>query len=452
METTKSSSSGQTETRAKLKILLKPFQDAFIFSQTRHPAFIAAWATGKTMCGILRGMLYSEGIPENLGIIFRKEYTDLRDSTLKDFERYTGLKCDSQRNVNFANGSQIMFRHVEELNNLQNINLGWFFIEQAEELRTDNEFFLLWGRLRRELNPTSSFLDLNLPTRSGFMTGNVKASNWIKHFWKDKPDQGFELTEATTYDNADVLPQDYLDSLERLKVLKPDVYRRFVLNDWGVETEGKAFKSELIDACIGGNFEDPQLGADYVLGTDLGKYSSYTTIFVIKLNVKPSPVVYFDRFKNLRWSSKDLRVDTTEKRIKDIALRYNNALVIPDSTGVGDPVVEGLEDLGLRIYREDKRLGFVFTEKSKEQLIDNLVLVIENGEIRIPDIEVVIGELKDLEVEDRGLSRKYFVPEGKFSDCVMGLGLCCWGMPKPEAFYLQNVGPKRESVSAMRDF
>jgi hypothetical protein len=397
-------------------------------------------------------MLYSEGIPQNLGIIFRKEYTDLRDSTLKDFERYTGMKCDSQRNVNFPNGSQIMFRHVEELNNLQNINLGWFFIEQAEELASDKEFFLLWGRLRRDLIPSPSFSSLGLPVHSGFISGNVKASNWIKKFWKDKPEEGFDLIEATTFDNADVLPEDYLASLEKLKKLRPEIYARYVMNDWETETEGKAFKSDLIDACIGGEFEDPQTGMNYVLGTDLGKYSSYTTIFVIKLDVKPSPVVYFDRFKNLRWSSKDLRIDTTEKRIKDVAIKYNNALVIPDSTGVGDPVVEGLEDLGLRLYGDDKKLGFVFTEKSKEQLIDNLILVIENGEIRIPDIEVVINELKDLEVEDRGLSRKYFAPEGKFTDCVMGLALCCWGMPKPEPFYLQNVGQKRESVRAMRDF
>lgn len=80
-----------------MQIKLKVFQFDFIFAQERYPAMISGWATGKTMCGIERGLLYSKGIPNNLGVIFRKEYTDLRDSTVKDFETYTKLTVDSQR-------------------------------------------------------------------------------------------------------------------------------------------------------------------------------------------------------------------------------------------------------------------------------------------------------------------------------------------------------------------
>ncbi|MBM4240587.1 MAG: hypothetical protein FJ150_02780 [Euryarchaeota archaeon] len=219
-----------------MKIKLKPFQDSFIYSKAEFPAFISGWAGGKTLCGILRAMLYSEHIPNNLGIIFRKEYVDLRDSTVLDFEKYTGLKVDSQRNVEFPNKSKIMFRHIEELNNIQNVNLGWFLIEQVDELESNNEFYMLWGRLRREVEPDSYFKEKGLTFRSGFVIGNV-GQQWVKELWKDNRKENYHLSEATTFDNEDVLPEDFIKRCKELETEKPDIYRRYVLNDWSIEDD-----------------------------------------------------------------------------------------------------------------------------------------------------------------------------------------------------------------------
>jgi len=212
---------------------LKTFQYDFTYSTVQFPAMIAGWATGKTLCGIQRALFYSENIPNNLGVIFRKEYVDLRDSTVQDFEKYTQYKVNSQRDVIFDNGSKIMFRHIEELNNIQNINLGWFMIEQVDELETDKEFYMLWGRLRRQLQPTKEFIQSKLPERSGFVIGNV-GQEWVKHIWKDNPKPNYDLVEATTLDNADVLPADYIQNIKQLETEKPEIYQRFVMNDWSV--------------------------------------------------------------------------------------------------------------------------------------------------------------------------------------------------------------------------
>jgi len=215
------------------KVHLKPWQDRFIFSPKRYPGQWSGWATGKSMALIFRAMLYSENIPNNLGIIFRKEFTDLRDSTIRDFEKYTGLKVTSERSCEFANGSSILFRHIEEINNIQNINLGWFGIEQAEELESDSEFFMLFGRLRRELTPTDEFKTLGLPLRSGFAVGNA-GDHWGKRLWHDAELEDSDCIEATTWDNADILPQDYLDGLKILEKKKPEIYKAYVMNDWTV--------------------------------------------------------------------------------------------------------------------------------------------------------------------------------------------------------------------------
>lgn len=166
-------------------------------------------------------MRLSEQFPNNLGVIFRKEFTDLRDSTLKDFETYTGMRVDSNRTARLPNGSEIMFRHMEEMANIQNMNLGWFGIEQAEELESDDQFFKLHGRLRREGS-----------SRQGFIIANTNGHNWIYRLWKINKDRDYPLFEANIEDARAYLPADTLASWEKLKEAKPKIYNRFVMNSW----------------------------------------------------------------------------------------------------------------------------------------------------------------------------------------------------------------------------
>jgi phage terminase large subunit len=207
----------------ELKFNLKPWQFDFVDTNAKFPALVSAWATGKSLCGILRMvnlMLESEN---NLGLIVRMEYTDLRDSTIKDFERYTGLKVsETTKEVTLKNRSTIMFRHASELNALQNINLGAFLIEQAEEIPSEEQFSMLMGRLRRPAK-----------RRSGFIIANADGHNWVWKKWIENKDMKGEYPcwEATTYDNKDVLPPDFIDSL---KSLPDNVFKRLVLNDHNV--------------------------------------------------------------------------------------------------------------------------------------------------------------------------------------------------------------------------
>lgn len=405
----------------------KPFQYNFIYSSKRHPAFIAGWGTGKTMSALMRAQIYSKLIPNNLGMIFRKEFTDLRDSTLRDYETYTGITVDSQRNALYDNGSMIMFRHIKELNSaiLQNTNLGWFYIEQAEELATDREFFLLFGRLRRKVEPSPEFRVLqercNMPLHTGFVIGNVAGDNWIKRVWKDALSEQYDLIEAKTQDNADVLPKDFLVSLEDLKVRKPELYKRYVLNDWTAEVESVVFNG--ISNCVAGDFEEPKSGFDYILGVDLARSQDYTVITTICRQTKH--IVNFKRLES------DNRTSWNEQKehIKAIAYKYNNALVAIDASGVGDPIVEDLQRAGVGIWHYKDVPGVKFTNVSKESMIERLKVAIENRLITFPRIDIMIDELTSFQCEmTSARNYKYGAPEGKHDDCVVSLGLAVWAL------------------------
>lgn len=190
-------------------------------------------------------------------------------------------------------------------------------------------------------------------------------------------------------------------------------------------------------------------GHYYIMGVDLGKYEDYTVITVIdKTSVNGAyRVVYQDRFQGRYPYQKD--------KITAIARRYNNARIIVDSTGVGEPIKDDFErDRGL--FVDD----FKFSGKSKEALIDKLRIMIEQKFVVIPPIETLIDELKafgyQLTNPKTGkpyANIRYSAPQGLHDDCVDSLALAVWGLSAPEQNdktplqkELQKaVKPKRES-------
>lgn len=186
----------------------------------------------------------------------------------------------------------------------------------------------------------------------------------------------------------------------------------------------------------------PEQG-DFQLGVDLAKYQDWTVITPFNLN-------YFiaypqDRFNQVDWNLQKAKIEAT-------ALRYNDALIWPDATGVGDPVVEDLKSRGLRIGGENQE-GFKFTELSRQNLLNNLAILLEQDKIKIPNDEGLIGELEAFryELTDRGKT-KVTVPEGMHDDRVMSLALSVWGIREPIRQDPYQVGRVYENRAKNRNF
>jgi hypothetical protein len=216
-----------------LEIQLKPWQRGFLFSEKRFPAIIGAWAVGKTFMGILKMVGLAETYPDNLLMIVRKNFTDMRDSLIKDFEQYTGMHVeDGEKKCVFPNGSQILFRHADtgrekHASYLQNVNLGGFLIEQAEELGNARVFTTLLGRMRR--GPDRQH-------RCGAVIANAYGHNWVWENWINHPGPENDCYQAKTFDNADVLPKSFIADLEIVRKLDPQQYARNVMNDHEADT------------------------------------------------------------------------------------------------------------------------------------------------------------------------------------------------------------------------
>ncbi len=152
----------------------------------------------------------------------------------------------------------------------------------------------------------------------------------------------------------------------------------------------------------------------YIMGVDLGKHEDFTVLTVIdRYN---NNVVYWDRFKQIDYPFQKARISATAKR-------YNNARIIVDSTGVGEPIQEDLARE--KLFIDD----FKFTNKTKKELVEKLSIFIEQKLVFIPPKEILTEELKSFgyHLTDSG-NVTYSAPQGLHDDAVISLALAVWGV------------------------
>src|SRR3990172_3204810 len=218
-----------------------PSQREFLFSPASYIALMGGWGSGKITIGSMRGLVLSTLYPGNVGLVGRYHATDLEDSTLPTF---FGLCPPSwirhwkkaRKILTLRNGSQILFRHIHDPNpkrrHITSTNLGWFFIDQLEEIDVSHWNTLI-GRLRLS----------RAKKRFGFGAGNPNGKDWIydtffPDFREFLPGEFFQTyssggrlgiavrSEENKKSNGGFVDDDYFDSLRQQ--MQPEWIARYL--------------------------------------------------------------------------------------------------------------------------------------------------------------------------------------------------------------------------------
>jgi hypothetical protein len=153
----------------------------------------------------------------------------------------------------------------------------------------------------------------------------------------------------------------------------------------------------------------------YQLGVDLAKANDYTVI---------TPFDYTTFRVGPQDSFNQIDYTLQKAKIEGAFYRYNKARVVMDTTGVGTPVVDDLLNKGINVT------PFAFTYNSRNELLVNLQILLEQGKISIPNDPELIEELESAvwDVTAQGRS-KIVVPDNKHDDRMMSLALAVWDIP-----------------------
>src|SRR3990167_6730914 len=226
---------------------------------------------------------------------------------------------ESELFIEFVNGSKILLKGADSPDTLRGVSLAGLVIDEAAYCREE-----IWATiLQPTLIDTGGWV-MFISTLNGFnwfwdlFVGAIKKENWSR--W---------LLRAT-----ETLVIDKLE-LYRLKAEMSEAMYAQEMECTPQENAGAVFRRVKENSVL--TPRQPEEGHQYIIGVDLAKYQDWTVLSIF--DIKTNEQVYLDRFQRI-----DLSLQ--QEKIKAAAFKYNNASVLMDATGVGDPILEGLQGHG----------------------------------------------------------------------------------------------------------
>ena len=310
-------------------------------------------------------------------------------------------KSITDRRLIFANGSEVEFKSAHEPDHLRGVGLDYLVVDEAADV-DENAYF--------------SCLRPALSDRRGkaVFISTPKGRNWFYRMYlkgQDPAETDYKSWRFPTWANP------YIDRAEEAaaREVPVHVYRQEYEAAF-LEDEDTVFRN--VRERAGAVLRPPHVSERYVFGLDLGRAHDFTVL--VGLERRKREMVLFRRFREIGYSAQ-------KEWIVDKVRHYGGRLVM-DSTGVGEPIYDDFRREGLEVspYR--------FTEESKRRLIENLIVEMEGGRVKIADDPVLIGELEAFRyVMNRSGRLSYEGPSAGHDDCVIALALAVWGLRGAEA-------------------
>ena len=441
-------------------------QERFWTSTKKMILFSGGFGCGKSLMLVLKAVDMSLRYPGNFILMGRKTYVELRDSLIKEFfvlcppgliENYS----KGELKVTFINGSEIIFRHLDKMmaTEIRSMNLGAAFIDQAEDIPKD-VFLAIKGRLRRDCVGDGD--------RKIFMAINPELT-WHFADFKQNPLPGHDLIEASTLENKDNLPAEYIQDL----MSYPEAYRRqYVEGVWDTSllAGGIVFAREYIDRMskqIKGPintkeglkiYKEFEKGHRYQMGIDVAEGSEEETEKKDKSSI--TIVDLTDEEEVAHWAGQ-VPPGIVAEKAATFARWYQEpgggfCEVVPEMNSIGLALVNELEKYDdIQIYRREefdrsvgklmKRLGWRTTRTSKPLLTTHFQELLRKRDPKVRTKETVEEFKTFIHTDDSkksGMGAKY----GFHDDRIMSLLLAFFQKGEVQPLQLLHKSKKSSTI------
>jgi len=392
-------------------------QEAFVEDKHRFTICSSGTKTGKTLGSAIWLVKKAWMNPKSLWWWVAPVYKQVDIG----FRRCRELIPEEHRRVNEAekkirldNGSIIEGRSGEKPDNLYGEGVFGAVLDEADRMREE-----AWQAFRTTITQTQGPVKL--------ISNPVKKGSWFHNLWKEGrrnlPDSMISSHMMKTIENPFINPEEVDIAKGQLP---EDVFRSLYEAEWP-EGEGLVFRN--FTHCIMRDINNvdnyfaqgPKSYYTYIIGCDLAKTVDFTVLIVMERETRR--VVDILRMQNVNWNEQ-------KSKMMEMSLKWNNAQLVIDESGVGVPICDDLEVFGYNIVR-------VKTHVDKKDVIQKLTVALNQRLITFPKVDWL---LEELEVYGYELTRtgkvRYTAPHGYSDDGVIALGLCCVGL---DTFLYQNI-------------
>lgn len=426
---------------------LNPKQEQFLNSQTKNLCYWGGRGCGKSLALVLKIIHLLLRYPGNYGLLGRHNYSDLRDTTVKDFldvcpRIYIKSYYKQERRIVLINDSQLIFRGLKDVSKKQirSLNLGFCALEQAEEI-DETLVDELSACLRKDIRD-----DDNQPGIQQMLILCNPGINWIFKRFIQEHNSNYELIKGSMFDNAQFLPDSFIKEM----MSKPESWKKaFVYGeiDETLMSERKVFPVEYTENQV-------QFLRKSLFKLDDIEFFEKRKEHLYQIGVDPSEgaedssvVKAIDTFTGKEvasWVGK-IPPDLLAHKVVKMADYLNKPRVVLEINGIGMATLTKLKELnyGNLFIREEydrhaktytKKLGWRTTHASKPLLTGHFTELLADidseGNPQPPFAKLsdrlTVEEMRTFLYSERASSRGMGAEIGFHDDRIMATMLAYW--------------------------
>lgn len=211
-------------------------------------------------------------------------------------------------NIQFPNGSEIIFMGLDEETKLLSLNnISCFWIEEAFEV------------------PKSIVEQINLRMRGNVANQQIILSfnpisthHWLYDFCEVSPPANFVYNHSTYKDNP-FLPKEYIEALDEMETRNPQKYRIYGRGEWGVDADGLVFQNWRIE-----DFNHVETQGQLLCGLDFGFVNDITAFVASLLDEENKRIYIFQEWGATGKTNADIT-----KQIEKLG--FNKSVIVADS-------------------------------------------------------------------------------------------------------------------------
>ena len=299
----------------------------------------------------------------------------------------------SDNYIRLKNGSEIIFRSAEKYDNIRGLTVDYGILDEAAFMKED-----AW---KEAIKPV--FL---VRGKKVLFISTPKGKNWFHELYQLARSNDYENYKAYTGSSYDT-PYINIEEIEDAKrTLPPNVFQQEYLAKF-IDSGGEVFSN--LESNIMPTWG--QNNSKIYCGVDLGKQEDFTVATFMNAQ---GQVIDIYRANAQEWTQMTSEII---KRVKQY-----NATVMIEVNSIGDVIYEQVKNQWADTH------PFVTTSKSKNEIIEGLILDMNEDTIGIPDSHTFPALLSELEVftyeyNPKTRNIRYGHPSGLHDDCVISLAI-----------------------------